>query len=55
MTSREWFHATLNPQPPGHVCVDFGATFVTGNILGNVPLENVEALFRAVRGSAQAV
>ena len=30
MTSRERFQATLNHRQPDHVCVDFGATFVTG-------------------------
>lgn len=30
MNSRERLHATLNHQSPDRVCVDFGATFVTG-------------------------
>jgi len=30
MTSRERLHATLNHTQPDRVCVDFGATFVTG-------------------------
>ena len=30
MTSHERFHATLNHHQPDRVCVDFGATFVTG-------------------------
>ena len=30
MTSRERFEATLNHEQPDRVCVDFGATLVTG-------------------------
>lgn len=30
MNSRERFHTTLNHRQPDRVCVDFGATFVTG-------------------------
>ena len=45
MTSRERLQATLNHQQPDRVCVDFGATFVTG-----IHCSFVDKLRKAVLG-----
>jgi hypothetical protein len=45
MTSRERLQATLNHQQPDHVCVDFGATAVTG-----IHVSVVDKLRKAVVG-----
>jgi len=45
MTGRERLHAALNHQQPDRVCVDFGATFITG-----IHVSVVDKLGRAVLG-----
>lgn len=45
MTSRERLQATLNHQQPDRVCVDFGATAITG-----IHVSVVDKLRRAVLG-----
>lgn len=45
MTGRQRLHATLNHQQPDRVCVDFGATFITG-----MHVSIVDKLRKAVLG-----
>ena len=46
MNSRQRLQTTLNHQQPDRVCVDFGATFVTG-----IHVAVVDKLNKAVLGS----
>jgi hypothetical protein len=48
MTGRERLAATLNHQQPDHVCVDFGATAITG-----IHVSVVDKLRKAVLGDSQ--